>query len=112
MEVAVVDIRDGNQSLSLDTSKNTSRDEQLEPSEMSTNFIVRVNQQNSSMVLTRVCPPTTVLRSPNKMHEFYLLVQVSTRGSFLRLPLAICQAKTMKELEQLNKQGIDSIWLK
>ncbi|CAH8440753.1 unnamed protein product [Schistosoma haematobium] len=131
----------------------------------SKNFIVRVNQQNSSMVLTRVCPPTTAIRSLNKINgylhakhkdyiednynknqhqnvylpikhnlieilphdgycltgdkkmrlifkslihllEFYLLVQVSNRGSFLRLPSAICQAKTTQELDQINKQGI------
>ncbi|KAH9594233.1 hypothetical protein MS3_00004756 [Schistosoma haematobium] len=117
------------------------------------------------MVLTRVCPPTTAIRSLNKINgylhakhkdyiednynknqhqnvylpikhnlieilphdgycltgdkkmrlifkslihllEFYLLVQVSNRGSFLRLPSAICQAKTTQELDQINKQGI------
>ncbi|CAH8436107.1 unnamed protein product [Heterobilharzia americana] len=122
------------------------------------NFIVRVNQQNSSMVLTRVCPPTTILRTSSRIREhfsgcgvgsntkigflpikhnlieilphdgycltgdkkmrlifkslihlieFYLRVQVSSRSSFLRLPMVICQAKTMEELEKYNKQGIE-----
>ncbi|CAH8834656.1 unnamed protein product [Trichobilharzia szidati] len=132
------------------------------------NFIVRVNQHNSSMVLTRVCPPTSGLRTSNKIRErfngcsrgvssnshniddidikkfplpikhnlieilphdgycltgdkkmrlifkslvhlieFYLRVEIKSYGSFLCLPMVIAQAKTIDELEQYNKQGME-----